>query len=141
MKNLRQYIKECRERNETAKDSLLKGEFKVMEKGGMLWLTHDGIAFARIEDACAKALQNIPYEKRIARFVSEYPTLETIVKNKDLFRWHNTLTGSCEMGRRQFAGEYDIDVENGSMSVSHFIELTENSYGGDVIRKLKESYV
>lgn len=58
--------------------------------------------------------------------------------NTDLYEWHHRLTGSCELGRRQFAKDKGIDIEHGSMTVTEFIELTENAYGGEVIRHLKE---
>ena len=93
-----------------------------------------------IKDARSKALQNMSEEERIEKFVKELPTLETIVANSDLFQWHNILTGSCEMGRRTFAQEHGIDIENGSMSVKEFIELTKDAYGGEIIKKLKERY-
>ena len=43
------------------------------------------------------------------------------------------------MGRRQFARDHGIDVENAAMTLREFLELTKDAYGGDVIRKvLKE---
>ena len=59
--------------------------------------------------------------------------------NQDFFEWHNKLTGSCLMGREQFAREHEVDLE-ASMTVREFIKLTENAYGGSTIRKLKEFY-
>ena len=53
--------------------------------------------------------------------------------------WHHRLTGSCEMGRRAFAERHNVDL-NGSMTVAEFIRLTENDYGGNVIRKLRAHY-
>ena len=49
------------------------------------------------------------------------------------------LTGSCLMGREQFARKHEVDLE-ASMTVREFIKLTENAYGGSTIRKLKEFY-
>ena len=59
---------------------------------------------------------------------------------KDFFIWHNRLTGSCELGRTTFAENHGIDVENDTMTVKQFITLTENAYGGTVIKELKEKY-
>lgn len=43
----------------------LSGEFKVIERGGKLWLTHMGVAFKRIqEDTCA---QDVARELSLAR--------------------------------------------------------------------------
>ncbi len=91
-------------------------------------------------DAMSKAFEDLPEGERIDKFVAEYPDKNIVAKNADLFAWHNRLTGSCEMGRRAFAKEHDIDVENGSMTVENFIKLTINSYGGETIEKLKERY-
>ena len=91
-------------------------------------------------DAMTKAFEYLPEGERIDKFVAEYPDKNIVAKNADLFAWHNRLTGSCEMGRRAFAKEHDIDVENGSMTVDNFIKLTINSYGGEIIKKLKERY-
>ena len=56
----------------------------------------------------------------------------------DLFRWHNILTGSCEMGRKQFCKDRGINVEVDSFTVEEFIRLTCTSYGSDVIRELAD---
>lgn len=51
------------------------------------------------------------------------------------------LTGSCEMGRREFAKSHGYSLtEEELLTVEEFIELTKNSYGGSVIRKLREAY-
>ena len=91
-------------------------------------------------DAMNKAFEDLPECERIDKFVAEYPDKNIVAKNTDLFAWHNRLTGSCEMGRRTFAKEHDIDVENGLMTVEEFIKLTINYYGGKTIEKLKERY-
>lgn len=44
------------------------------------------------------------------------------------------------MGREQFCRENNIDVEKDSFTVEEFVKLTANSYGGEIIRQLKESY-
>lgn len=84
-----------------------------------------------------KLFEKMPAEERIAAFWKchkkgvKYPT-------KDFFEWHHKLTGSCLMGRQQFAKDHDVDLE-GEMTVEDFINLTENSFGGDIIKRLKES--
>jgi hypothetical protein len=44
------------------------------------------------------------------------------------------------MGRKSFAAQHDIDIENGTMTVGEFIKLTINAYGGDAIKQLKQQY-
>ncbi len=91
-------------------------------------------------DAEAKALQNEPIEQRIERFKTNYPDVDASVRNAELYKWHNVLTGSCEFGRKEFARQHGIDIENGSMTVRDFVELTKDAFGGQVIKQLKEAY-
>lgn len=43
------------------------------------------------------------------------------------------------MGRNQFAADHGIDVDTATYTPEEFIALTENAYGGSVIRRLKEA--
>ena len=92
-------------------------------------------------DARAKYEQNRPLADRIADFMAKYPTLDTKAKHSDLYMWHNILTGSCAFGRQEWAKAHNLSRESGEMTISKFIEMTLNAYGGDVIRQLKERYV
>ena len=86
-----------------------------------------------------KLFKGMPEEDRIAAFVEEhkagvkYPV-------SDLYDWHHRLTGSCEMGRKQFARDHNIDLEHDELTVEEFIKLTESAYGGETIKKLREAY-
>ena len=91
------------------------------------------------EDAVSKYEQDLPTEERIANFNSTFPDNDKPVRVSLLYVWHNKLTGSCAMGRQVFAKEHGIDISADSMTVSEFVRLTENSYGGDVIKLLKQS--
>ncbi len=83
-----------------------------------------------------KLFEEMPTEERIAEFWEchkkgvKYPT-------KDFFEWHHKLTGSCLMGRQQFAKDHCVDLE-GEMTVEEFIALTKNSFGGEIIKRLEE---
>ena len=85
-----------------------------------------------------KLFADMPLEERISAFVEAHKS-GTAYPNKDFFDWHHKLTGSCDMGRRQFAADHGISLED-SMTPEAFIKLTEDAYGGDVIRRLKEYY-
>ena len=58
----------------------------------------------------------------------------------EFYKWHNRLTGSCKMGRDLFVANKEIDIDHDTFTVSEFIEITKNSYGGEIILKLKEHY-
>ena len=89
-------------------------------------------------DARAKELRNKPVEKRVGQLLSTYPDPEALIPAKELFNWHNILTGSCLMGRKQFCAERGIDVEHDSYTLRDFVKLTKDSYGGEVIRMIEE---
>ena len=82
-----------------------------------------------------KLFDDMPEEDRIAEFFKthspgvKYPA-------KDLFVWHNRLTGSCEAGRMSFVRSHDIDLENDTFSIEEFVSLCKDSYGGETIKKL-----
>jgi hypothetical protein len=82
-----------------------------------------------------KLFDDMPEEDRIAEFFKthspgvKYPA-------KDLFVWHNRLTGSCEAGRMSFARSHDIDLENDTFTIEEFVSLCKDSYGGKTIKKL-----
>lgn len=90
------------------------------------------------EAAIDKAMERMPVEQRIDRFVEAHPDLEEKYAGEDLFRWHHILTGSCEMGRREFCRDRGIDVATAAYTVEEFIGLTKDSYGSDIIRKLAD---
>ena len=92
-----------------------------------------------VRDAESKYNKNLPVEQRISEFINKYPTLDTVVNNRDLYDWHHILTGSCKMGRDEFVESNDIDI-NSVMTVRQFIDLTINSYNGSIIELLKSKY-
>ena len=93
------------------------------------------------EDATRKDMRRKPVKERVAEFKREFPEPDRPYPNSGLYAWHGFLTGSCRMGRDEFAMARGIDVERGSMTVREFIGLTMHSYGGDIIASLKELYI
>ena len=84
-----------------------------------------------------KQFEDMDEDERIEAFLNEVD-LEKRYPTSVFFDWHHRLTGSCEMGRKAFAAEHEIDLENGTMTAMQFIELTKDAYGGSVIRHLAE---
>ena len=91
-------------------------------------------------DAQQKHLRNAPEDERLRFFVEQFPNPDDKIPAKSLFDWHNVLTGSCMMGRKQWCHDMGIDMEMDSFTVKEFIGLTKDSFGGDTIKKLKELY-
>ena len=87
-----------------------------------------------------KLFEGMPEEERIAEFIKAHKWGEKY-SAVDFYDWHHKLTGSCDMGRREFADSHGFKVtEDELLTVEEFIKLTENSYGSGVIRKLEEAY-
>ena len=95
-----------------------------------------------IKEACNalqdKIFNNLSEDERINAFVATFPNINKKIKAIDLFDWHNKLTGSCKMGREQFCKDKGIDIDLDVFTIAEFIKLTENSYGSNIIFKLKE---
>ena len=103
------------------------------------FFAHGEILREALDAAAEKYEQNMPIEDRIRHFNEQYPDRDKKVPAKELFNWHHTLTGSCEMGRKQFCRDHGIDWENGEYTVNEFIALTKDAYGGEVIRQLESA--
>ena len=95
---------------------------------------HD--AFTALQE---KLYDDSTEEERIEAFRKKFPEYDTLYPNRDLFAYHHVLTGSCRMGRESFCKDKGIGLD-GSTTVREFVELTKDSYGGDVICKLPEVY-
>ena len=84
-----------------------------------------------------KLFDDMPEEERIAAFFEAHNRKDRY-SGRDLWEWHHRLTGSCEMGRNQFAADRGIDIDNSSFTVAEFVELCKDSYGGEIIRRLSD---
>ena len=98
---------------------------------------HGKTARQALEDATAKDMKDRPLNERIAKVIEAHPDLDT--PYGDLFQWHNTLTGSCRMGRENWCREHGLKPTD-SITVRQFIEGTKDNYGGASIRQLAKAY-
>lgn len=78
-------------------------------------------------------------EKRIEAFMNQFPEYDVKYDNRDLFVYHQVLTGSCRMGREAFMSNKGLSLDD-KTSVREFVKLTQDAYGGDIIKKLPEAY-
>ena len=83
-----------------------------------------------------KIFKNMDSDEAIDAFIKEFE-MEKKYPGTKFFEWHHYLTGSCLMGRENFVKNHDLDLE-AEYTVKEFIEICENDYGSDVIRRLKE---
>ena len=84
-----------------------------------------------------KLFEDMDVDEKINLFKEKF-SLDKEYPVKDFYDWHNKLTGSCEMGRKAFAKDHDIDIESDVMTVVEFVNLTKNSFGGSIIQQLAE---
>lgn len=126
-----------------AKGRILRDDLSTEDcyiaKQGILF-AHGKTLRAAMDALRDKLFEDMPEEERIAEFVKahewgkQYPSA-------DYYGWHHGLTGSCDMGRAEFAKRHGYKLTDDELlTVEEFIKLTENSYGGSVIRKLREAY-
>lgn len=108
-------------------------------KGGNMFAHGETLkeAVAALQD---KLFEDMPEEDRIAAFIEAHPDKNAKVPARELWVWHNRLTGSCEMGRNQFAADRGIDIDNDAFTPLEFCELCRDSYGGSTIKKLEAAY-
>ena len=116
------------------KDLVLRSCF--IAKCGNYFAHGDNLRDA-VRDAEAKYNENLPLEERIATFREKHPGLDT--PYDDLFEWHHTLTGSCEIGRKEWCRTHGYQPTD-SITVREFIEGTINEYGRDIIKALAKEY-
>ena len=92
-----------------------------------------------VADAKAKELEKMTVEERIAKFVEAFGPLDSEHTGKEFYDWHHILTGSCRMGRDEFCQSHNIGFTK-MYSVKYFLDITEESYGGDIIKLIRKEY-
>lgn len=98
---------------------------------------HD--AFTSLQEKLERIYDESTEEERIEAFVKKFPNYDTPYSNRDLFDYHNVLTGSCRMGRESFCKDKGINLDD-STTVRDFVSLTKDSYGSETIRMLPQAY-
>ena len=93
---------------------------------------------AAINSLQIKLFGKKPVNERIDLFMKKFKLGEKY-KGKLFFDWHEYLTGSCLEGRKHFIRNNNLSLDN-EYTVEEFIKLTENSYGKEIIKKLKKAY-
>jgi hypothetical protein len=126
-------------RGNIAKGHILRGNLTLapcfIVKGGQYFAHGETLRDAQ-EALQEKLLEGMSDEERVDAFLAEFAA-DKAYPAKAFYDWHHRLTGSCEFGRAAFAKDHGIDLEHDMMKVAQFIELTENAYGGNIIRMVK----
>ena len=85
-----------------------------------------------------KIFENMDRDEAIEQFMSKFKK-DKLYKGTEFFEWHHYLTGSCLMGRESFVKNHNLDLD-AEYTVNEFIALTENDYGNEIIKQLKERW-
>ena len=110
----------------------------VVKQGGVY--AHGETPREAMEALRDKLFEGMPLEERIKEFVKAHEWGKAY-QSADYYDWHHKLTGSCEMGRSEFAAAHGYKLTADELlTVEEFIDLTKGSYGGDIIRRLREAY-
>lgn len=127
-------------RDNIAKGYILNGDFTLTPT----FIVKDNGKFAHGETLHEaffalqeKLYDNSTEEERLEAFRAHFPDFAKKISAKELFHWHHVLTGSCKQGRLSFCTNKGIDIDKDAYTIHEFIELTQDSYGGHIIRKLK----
>ena len=88
-----------------------------------------------VADAKVKDIEKLAIEERIEKFKEVFGSLDSEHTGKKFYDWHHILTGSCRMGRDKFCEENGINLTK-KYSVRYFLNITKNSYGGDIIKQI-----
>ena len=127
-------------RNNIAKGFILENDLTLTPcyiVKGHNYFSHGKTVKKAFEDLQNKIFENINPEEAIELFLKEFADLDKKYPAKAFYVWHNRLTGSCEAGRNSFVKNGGYDLEKDTFTVLEFIEITENAYGGDIIKQLK----
>lgn len=124
-----------------AKGRILMGDLTtctcyIVRGGGMF--AHGDTLRQAMDELQDKLYRMMDVEERIEAFLQAHKE-NVAYPARDLFAWHNRLTGSCEAGRKAFCADHGINLDEDNYTVAQFIALTRDAYGGKVIRKLEDT--
>ena len=99
------------------------------------YFAHGKIKEQAIADVNAKVFSNLDVDEKINEFLKVF-SLDEKYKGHEFYKWHNLLTGSCQMGREMFIKKKDLSLE-AEYTVKEFVTICENDYGSGIIKQLE----
>jgi hypothetical protein len=93
-----------------------------------------------VEQLQQKLLESLSTDERIIKFKEHFNSVVKKYKASEYYNWHTTLTGSCDMGKKSFVKDRNIDLSKDKFTIKEFIELVKNSYNSTVILQLEKEY-
>ena len=99
------------------------------------YFAHGKIKEQAIADVNAKVFSNLDVNVKINEFLKTFK-LDRKYKGHEFYKWHNLLTGSCQMGREMFIKKKDLSLET-KYTVKEFVTICKNDYGSEIIKQLE----
>ena len=121
----------------TVKNDLTLSPCYVAKVGNSF--AHGSTLKEAVADAEAKEMEKMTVEELIAKFVETFGSLDSEHTGQEFYDWHHILTGSCRMGRDEFCKAHDVDLKK-KYTIKYFLDLTKESYGGDIIKLIGKEY-
>ena len=90
------------------------------------------------KDAQNKHLALLSDDDKIKMFMVKFPNLNIRYKASVFYEWHNILTGSCELGRKNFMSNKGIKMTD-LFTPLEFLELTKTEYNNPIINLILTS--
>jgi len=132
-------------RGNIAKGYIVKPDLSLME----CYIVKVGNVFAHAKDAHAayteardKAIKYgcVECVADYANYVvSKYPDVDAQIDRKEIYELHNIITGSCDLGRKEFLEAHGLTLE-GTISMREFLNLVKYAYGKERIAVIAEKY-
>ena len=122
---------------------ILNGDFTttpcyIAKRGNIL--SHGSTLKEAIMQAESKPISELSFKERLKQFLEEFPTLDSSATCREFCRWHNILTGSCQMGAESYVKDNGLNME-GEYTVRFFLNTaTHIVWGGDKIREVLKTY-
>ena len=127
--------------NNIAKGKILNDDFSYEDcyvAKGQGYFAHGETIKEAVNSLQEKIFDDLDPKEKIAEFRKLFKNNEKY-KGEEFYKWHHILTGSCKMGRDNFIQNHNINLDD-EFTVKEFIEICKNSYGGTIIKELKEFY-
>jgi hypothetical protein len=100
------------------------------------FFAHGETAREALRDAENKYISSRSFEEIVAAFKAEVsPTKHYPVRY--FSDWHGRLTGSCKLGRIDFAKAHSLDLDKDKISLNEFFDLVRSSYGAEKIKQVE----
>ena len=98
------------------------------------FIAHGDSVKTALRDAQEKYLSSFDFDELKEKLLEEFKDKGSLTV-AELFEWHGLLTGSCTFGRQHFQKEHNLK-DTDRLTLTQFVSLTQNDFGGEKIKEL-----